>query len=86
MDRNKMWWMIAHSDLNCTYYEYPLVDGGVSSPGGGPGRPRRLDGYNLNEVASSSWGFTSDDLGLSSAPILQLTHADLICWMAPATA
>mmetsp|Transcript_57992 Transcript_57992/g.135608 ORF Transcript_57992/g.135608 Transcript_57992/m.135608 type:complete len:449 (-) Transcript_57992:298-1644(-) len=86
MDRNKMWWMIAHSDLNCTYYEYPLVDGGVSSPGGGPGRPRRLDGYNLNEVASSSWGFTRDDLGLSGAPASQLTHADLICWMAPATA
>mmetsp|Transcript_26847 Transcript_26847/g.49361 ORF Transcript_26847/g.49361 Transcript_26847/m.49361 type:complete len:333 (-) Transcript_26847:220-1218(-) len=90
MDRSKMWWMVAHSDLNCTYYDFPLVDGGVSTPGGagGMGPSRRLDGYNLNDVVSSSWGFTSDDLGLTGAgtPTSQLTHAELICWMAPATA
>eukprot|EP00971_Amphidinium_carterae_P047343 932743-Amphidinium_carterae.1 len=80
MDRSRMWWMVAHGDLNCTYYEFPPVDGGsAQSPpaggggggggpggGGGQGGPqRRLEGFNLNEVMSSSWGFTSDDLGLS---------------------
>mmetsp|Transcript_11889 Transcript_11889/g.27721 ORF Transcript_11889/g.27721 Transcript_11889/m.27721 type:complete len:476 (-) Transcript_11889:410-1837(-) len=103
MDRSKMWWMLAHSDLSCSYYDFPLTDGGVTEPGsgtGGTGRPsgpqggggRRLQGFNLNDVASSSWGFTSEDLGLEasgsgdSTPAGQLTHADLLCWMAPGTA
>eukprot|EP00961_Rhodomonas_salina_P248581 3359486-Rhodomonas_salina.2 len=62
--------------------------GGPPGGGGGPPARRSFVGAHLNDVAASAWGFTREDLGFDEelAPAGQLTHADLICWMAPETA
>eukprot|EP00286_Rhodomonas_abbreviata_P027349 CAMPEP_0181311386 /NCGR_PEP_ID=MMETSP1101-20121128/13106_1 /TAXON_ID=46948 /ORGANISM="Rhodomonas abbreviata, Strain Caron Lab Isolate" /LENGTH=474 /DNA_ID=CAMNT_0023418107 /DNA_START=127 /DNA_END=1551 /DNA_ORIENTATION=- len=114
IERSKMWWMRAHSEIQCTYYNFPIASGGIPSlmlgsngntdelmalwslgaAAGGVAEempatlPGPYVGSNLNDVTSSSWGFTAEDLGFDAglAGTGQLTHADLLCWLGPETA
>ena len=95
LDRSRLWWMSRHNTAEevCSYYGFPVanadyifrntVDGGAD-----------FDGAHLNDVVSSTWGFTRQDLGLSSLDGKltntirddQVTHADILCWLGPETA
>eukprot|EP00416_Gambierdiscus_australes_P017874 CAMPEP_0171064830 /NCGR_PEP_ID=MMETSP0766_2-20121228/6512_1 /TAXON_ID=439317 /ORGANISM="Gambierdiscus australes, Strain CAWD 149" /LENGTH=806 /DNA_ID=CAMNT_0011520897 /DNA_START=45 /DNA_END=2465 /DNA_ORIENTATION=- len=66
--------------------ERPAPGDGAPPNGPPPGRRLSFVGAHLNDVVSSTWGFTKADLGFEGDLSGQLTHADLLCWMGPETA
>ncbi|KAL3931474.1 MAG: hypothetical protein SGBAC_011291, partial [Bacillariaceae sp.] len=100
LDRNRMWWMLRHSDEEtvCKYYGFPLSDGTFIGPGRDGNENGAFDGAHLNDVVSSSWGFAPEDLGVEAeidetTSVAQsvtagtlMTHADMICYLNPDTA
>mmetsp|Transcript_10710 Transcript_10710/g.24405 ORF Transcript_10710/g.24405 Transcript_10710/m.24405 type:complete len:506 (+) Transcript_10710:98-1615(+) len=99
MVRSAMWWMVLHSEQECSYYGYPLEEGAFSwmddkQPLAWHGTEviptrRGYYGTSLSEVPGNTWGWTNESLGISNsaAPLGQFTNADLICWlMKPDTA
>ena len=88
LERNHMWWMRRkHHDADtvCSYYGFPVTGGEYIEPGGRNNGNGDFEGAHLNDVASSAWGFTANDLDFGSDDITYLTHADLICHMNPNT-
>ena len=94
LDRSRLWWTNRHNDEAeiCSYYGFPVDNAAYifqTTEAGGA----NFEGAHLNDVVSSAWGFTPQDLGLTSmdsnatrtAPS-QLTHADILCWLNPETA
>eukprot|EP01128_Nolandella_sp_AFSM9_P003524 TRINITY_DN1517_c0_g1_i5.p1 TRINITY_DN1517_c0_g1~~TRINITY_DN1517_c0_g1_i5.p1 ORF type:complete len:482 (+),score=106.36 TRINITY_DN1517_c0_g1_i5:353-1798(+) len=85
MERSKFMWMQNQAVSKCEYFGFPVVDAATLGPG--PRESPGHEGMNLNEISSQTWPFYKDELDLdSSAPSTALTHADLICWLTPATA
>lgn len=87
LDRSRLWWMLRNNQQEgvCSYYSFPTenaptITGRQTTAGGS-----NFDGAHLNDVVSSTWGFTADDLGtgaFDSDPALtlgQATHADILC-------
>lgn len=101
LDRNRLWWMQRHStdEDKCNYYGFPVENAPRIS---GPDRftPGGADYYgaHLNDISSSAWGFTLQDLGFEgfatvanttntiNGTVYQVTNADLLCWLDPSTA
>jgi len=81
--------MQNNADKADFYYGFPLYGDSIS-PQGLIAFPNGTElGVGLNEVMSSSWGFTDADVGIMAHPgnPNQLwTHADVVCWLQPHTA
>jgi len=86
LERSHIGWMQNNADMADVYYGFPLygdyINGTkfIAFPNG-----TEL-GLGLNEVMSSSWGFTDADVGIIAHPDNpdQLwTHADAVCWLQP---
>ena len=102
LDRNRLWWMQRHNTAEdkCYYYGFPTENAPRIAGRNGiiPGGAN-YDGAHLNDVSSSTMGFTATELGFdeflfgnSSATgkaantSYQVTNADLLCWMDASTA
>jgi len=83
LDRSKMWYMYNNYNKENIFWGFP-VQNSVSVPAN-----QVYPGINLNEEASSAWGFTRKLLGLKTPGNQDalLTHADALCmlnvWTAP---
>ena len=96
LDRSRLWWMLRNNQEEgvCSYYSFPTENAPTIS-GRGPIVPggNNFYGAHLNDVVSSTWGFTADDLGTTGAfdsdpavTLGQATHADILCWLNPESA
>ncbi|CAB9523412.1 tyrosinase [Seminavis robusta] len=68
LDRNRHWWMMrnnAKEELVCEYYGFPVEGGTFIGPRPGMTGNGDFYGAHLNDVASSSWGFSAADLGFA---------------------
>lgn len=84
LDRGRLWWMQHNTDEEemCGYYGFPVENASLIMSNIQQGR-NNFVGAHLNDVLSSSWGFTAPDLGIdicmNSTTDQQLTHADIMC-------
>lgn len=79
--------MQNNADMADVYYGFPLYGDYINGTEGFVAFPNGTElGLGLNEVMSSSWGFTDADVGIIAHPDNpdQLwTHADAVCWLQP---
>ena len=89
LERSHTGWMENNADKADMYYGFPLYGDSIT-PQGLVAFPDGMElGVGLNEVMSSTWGFTDADVGINAHPNnpSQLwTHADVVCWLQPDTA
>jgi len=85
VDRNRMKWMEAHAHEASVYYGFKGSAGGCVDPRGGSATCAS-GGIELTDVINALWPFTSDQLGLSGLSSEGLTHADVLCYVGPASA